>query len=567
MVDEFESSGEYVTRLTGPDESTTFGALDGGIATDANGVVYVSDNGNQVVDAFSPNFILPKTSYQPVTNQTQTSGTLHATIDPNEGGNVLTCVFQYGPTAAYGSSTPCSPGAPYSSSTPVSANISGLTTETPYHYRVLVTNSNGTKKGADQIYLPHAVAGLTTDPATEVARNTATLNGSFNGNGQDTHYYFEWGTSTAYGQTTAASPGADAGSAAEPTDLSFHLEGLQVETVYHYRVIASNAAGTSTGEDQSFKTVAAVENAATEAATDLTATTALLNGSYTGNGEDTHYYFEWGPDTSYGRTTAAPPGSDDGSPSGQRGVSFELIGLDIDHSYHFRLVAQNAAGTTYGSDQSFTTLGAYEFSGSFGSEGSGDGQLKAPKDVAADNSTGDIYVADTGNHRIVKFDSSGNFLAAWGEGVATGASVAQVCTSGCQAGIEGSGAGEFAEPTFIEVDNSGGPSAGDLYVGDTADSVVQKFDPSGHVIGSWGEGGENDFSGGGQITGITVSEVGDLIVATSQLPYYWTTLSQDGLSRSKFATSNHAVYPLGTGLDINSVGTIYEPDLNHGSAS
>jgi sugar lactone lactonase YvrE len=559
VVDEFEESGDYVGRITGPEEGTPFGYLNGGIATDSNGVVYVSDGGGKVVDVFSPNFILPKTTYQPITNQTQTSGTLHATIDPNGGGNVLTCVFQYGTTPSYGSSVPCSPPAPYSSTTAVSADVSGLTTETAYHYRVLVTNSKGTKKGSDQTFLPHAVAGLTTLAPTEVARNTATLNATFNGNGEDTHYFFEWGTTTAYGNTTAAPPGADAGAPTVTKPLSFHLEGLQVETVYHYRVIASNAAGTSTGDDQSFITVAAVENATTGPATEITATTALLNASYTGNGEDTHYYFEWGSDTSYGRTTAAPPGADDGSPSGARAISFELIGLEINHPYHFRLVAGNPAGTTYGADQSFTTLGVYELSGALGTEGSGDGQLMAPKDVAADRSTGAVYVADAGNHRVVKFDSSGAFLSAWGEGVDDGSPVAQVCTSGCQAGTEGVGVGAFTDPAFIEVDNSGSPSAGDVYVADLADGVVQKFDPSGHAIASWGEGGKIDLSGSGAFTGITVDEVGNLIAGGDQLPYYWTTIAQDGLSRTRFATSPYQLYPLGTGLDVNSVGTGYEP--------
>ena len=535
-----------------------FASLLGGIAVDSNGVAYVSDAGNKVVDAFSPNFVLPKTSYQAVTNQTQTSGTLNATIDPNGGGSVLTCVFQYGPTASYGSSVPCTPAAPYASPTPVHADVSGLTTETPYHYRVLVTNTNGTKKGSDQIFLPHAVAGLTTLPPTNVARTGATLNATFNGNGQDTHYFFEWGTSTEYGNTTAVPPGLDAGSAAEPTALSFALGGLQVETTYHYRVIASNAAGTSTGGDQSFTTTPAVAGATTGEATEITATTAKLNGSYIGNGEDTHFYFEWGPTSAYGHTAPAAPGTDDGSVTGPRNVSLELPGLGIDTSYHYRLVASNAVGTTHGFDKAFTTLGTYEFAADIGTEGGGDGQLLAPKDVAVDNATGDIYVADTGNNRIVKFDSAGSFLATWGEGVDDGGAAAEVCTSGCQAGIAGTAPGEFTAPRFVEVDNSGGASAGDVYVADGGRGVVQKFGPGGQVIGSWGEGGKMDFSTLGEVAGITVGEVGDLTVASSEPPYYWTTIGQDGASRVKFATANRQITPLGTGLDIDSAGTIYE---------
>src|SRR5262249_55717464 len=150
------------------------------------------------------------------------------------------------------------PSAPYTGTTEISGELSGLTTETEYHYRVLLVTANGTKKAIDQVYLPHAVAGLTTLPATSVERNTATLNGTYNGNGEDTHYFFEWGTSTQYGHTTTAPPGVDKGTGTGAQSLSFDLSGLTVETTYHYRVVASNNAGTSYGADQSFKTLAAV---------------------------------------------------------------------------------------------------------------------------------------------------------------------------------------------------------------------------------------------------------------------------------------------------------------------
>jgi len=103
-------------------------------------------------------------------------------------------------------------------------------------------------------------------------------------------------------------------------------------------------------------------------------------------------------------------------------------------------------------------------SGSFGSAGSGDGGFQSPAGVAVDQSTGDVYVADAGNYRIEKFSSSGTFLAAWGWGVTDGTAQSEVCTSGCETGIQGSGAGQFSDPIAIAVDNSGDASAGDVYV-------------------------------------------------------------------------------------------------------
>ena len=76
--------------------------------------------------------------------------------------------------------------------------------------------------------------GLQTEAATSVTRTTAQLNGSFVGNGEDTHYYFEWGTDQSYGHTTPAPPGVDAGSGVGPTPPSANLTELTPQTEYHY---------------------------------------------------------------------------------------------------------------------------------------------------------------------------------------------------------------------------------------------------------------------------------------------------------------------------------------------
>jgi DNA-binding beta-propeller fold protein YncE len=579
LVHEFDSSGGFVGDIAGTDTPAGSFQTIQGLAADSSGLVYISDHGSghNVVDVFDAGVVLPKITYGAVTNQTQTAGTLNANVDPNEGGDVTACHFEYGTTPAYSSgSVPCTPdpassppASNFSVPTDVSAELSGLTTETPYHYRVVVSNANGTRKGPDQVYLPHAVAGLTTDAASSVDRNSATLNASFNGNGEDTHYYFEWGTDSSYGNTTAAPPGTDAGSPSGPHGLSSGLTGLTVETTYHYRIVASNAVGTSYGGDQSFTTLAAVKDLSTDPATDVTASTATLNASYTGIGEDVHYYFEYGSTTSYGSETAPAPGTDNGSPSGPQTLSFDLAQLQINGTYHYRVVASDTAGTSYGVDQSFTTLGAYDFSTDYGSAGSGDGQLMGPRDVAIDNSNGDVYVADTSNSRIVKLDSSGNFLAAWGWGVSDGNPVSEVCSSSCQAGIAGAGAGQFTAPRFVEVDNSTGPSAGDVYVADTSNKVVQKFDSAGNLITTWGTNGAIDFSSGNTIGGIAVDVSGNLFVVTQKAPYIWTEVGQDGVSRVEIPTDgSYNAYvnlgaPNGAGIEVNA-GNWYELDAAGG---
>jgi DNA-binding beta-propeller fold protein YncE len=112
--------------------------------------------------------------------------------------------------------------------------------------------------------------------------------------------------------------------------------------------------------------------------------------------------------------------------------------------------------------------------------------------IGVDESTGDVYVTDTGNHRVDEFSSTGTFIRAWGWGVTTGATELQVCTSACRSGISGDNPGEFETPVYVAVDDDPlSPSFEDVYVGDAGDDLVTKFDPAGHLISSWGNNGEN----------------------------------------------------------------------------
>ena len=63
------------------------------------------------------------------------------------------------------------------------------------------------------------------------------MNASFHGNGEDTHYFFEWGTTTILRHFTAAPPGRDPGRSPVKRP-HFELTGLTPVTTYHYRVVA-----------------------------------------------------------------------------------------------------------------------------------------------------------------------------------------------------------------------------------------------------------------------------------------------------------------------------------------
>ncbi len=134
-----------------------------------------------------------------------------------------------------------------------------------------------------------------------------------------------------------------------------------------------------------------------------------------------------------------------------------------------------------------------------------------PWSVTVDDASGDVYVADGINHRVQEFNSKGEFVLMFGKAVnltavlAAGSETEQnVCTAvsldTCQPGTASSSPGGFesspADVMFVAVDNSSGPSSGDVYVGDYfEDGVgnrVSKFGAAGELISGWGEGGELD---------------------------------------------------------------------------
>src|SRR5205823_422001 len=95
----------------------------------------------------------------------------------------------------------------------VSTNLSGLTSGTTYHFRLVATNAAGTTFGGDQTLTTLVKPSVATGSATSIVDTTATLNGSVDPNGSSTTYRFEYGTTTSYGsQSPAVDASAGAGS-------------------------------------------------------------------------------------------------------------------------------------------------------------------------------------------------------------------------------------------------------------------------------------------------------------------------------------------------------------------
>jgi hypothetical protein len=279
---------------------------------------------------------------------TPTSATLNGTVNPSS--RATSWYFEYGPSTSYGTKTPTKDAGSGTSPVAVSAQVTGLTTGRTYHFRLVATSDAGTSRGADQTFVASAAPTVTTKTATNVKDTSATLNGSVDPNGNATTFYVEYGTSTSYGTKT---PAASAGSGTSTKSVSAAVTGLTGGTTYHFRLVATNATGTTNGADQTF-TTSGKPISQTGAPTGVTGTSATLTGTVNPNGHATSWYFEYGTTTGYGAKTST---QNAGSSVGARAVSVPIGGLTPGTTYHVRLVATSSAGTGFGADATFATVG------------------------------------------------------------------------------------------------------------------------------------------------------------------------------------------------------------------
>jgi len=294
-------------------------------------------------------FLTPNITTDPATNPAAYSATLNGKVDPH--GLPTSVHFEYGTTTSYGSRTP-SQTKTGNTSQNVSANISGLSASTTYHFRIVATNSAGTRYGADKTFTtlsPTGPPGVATSTATNVASFSATLNGSVYPHGLTTMVYFQYGTTTSYGLTTAM----QSHTGNTYLNIGANISSLTANTVYHFRIVASNSAGTRYGSDRTFTTLSPMGPPVvfTNPATNVTSSSATLNGSLDPHGLTTSVYFQYGTTTGYGHTT--PMQNQTGNTF--RNISAHISSLGTHTTYHFRMVATNSAGTRYGGDRAFTT--------------------------------------------------------------------------------------------------------------------------------------------------------------------------------------------------------------------
>ncbi len=98
-----------------------------------------------------------------------------------------------------------------------------------------------------------SVPAVSTGSSSNVTYSSVILYGNVNARGLATNYVFQYGTTSGYGGQTPLAP---AGNGTISIKLSQSVSGLQPGTTYHYRIVATNSAGTANGNDRTFNTAA-----------------------------------------------------------------------------------------------------------------------------------------------------------------------------------------------------------------------------------------------------------------------------------------------------------------------
>ncbi len=195
-------------------------------------------------------------------------------------------------------------------------------------------------------------------------------------------------------------------------------------------------------------------------------------------------------------------------------------------------VAIDAAGNLYVADSGNGRIQKFDADGRFlkaaGAAGSGEGEFNQPGDLALD-ADGNVYVTDTWNHRLQKFDADLNFIATWG---------------GPTKDLVNPGDYEMWGPRSIAVDGDG-----NVWVVDTGTQRVRKFSPDGELLGSVGGRGD-DLGQFREPVGITFDPAsGDMLVAD---------VGNARIQRIDAQLRPIAAYPIAEWRDMDPVN---KPDL------
>ncbi len=205
---------------------------------------------------------LPRVNDTPpvVSEPTQHTVLVAATIDPEiEAPLEATYRVFYGESETYSAaSAEATAGSGFTDLKTSPVLLSGLSPGTIYHYAIIATSVLGSTTGPDYTFTTPAEPVPTTPPmigsesAQFVNENSAVIESEINPEGLETTYEIQYGTSTGYGSSAPDVTAIAPFTSAQGTIVS--LVDLSPGTTYHYRIVATNHAGTTHGQDQTFTT-------------------------------------------------------------------------------------------------------------------------------------------------------------------------------------------------------------------------------------------------------------------------------------------------------------------------
>jgi hypothetical protein len=235
-----------------------------------------------------------------------------------------------------------------------------------YFYRVVAENATGSTEGPVKSFVRTArpIVGVT--EAHNATVSTVVLSGTVNPQGIDTTCRFEIVSETAYQAALAESAEDPYASGPRTTttdigsDYTTHATGQVVAgellpgATYHYALVATNQKGTTVSPDGTFTTGKPTPpTISTGVANGVAQNTATITGVIDTEALPTTYGFEIGQEAgNYGPPTGL---GSVGAGANEAEVALALTGLQPGSTYHYRITATNADGTSYGTDQSFTT--------------------------------------------------------------------------------------------------------------------------------------------------------------------------------------------------------------------
>jgi hypothetical protein len=224
-----------------------------GVAVGAseNVTVYASELTAGKVESF--NYVsVPVVVTEPPSNVSETSLTLHGTVDP-EGEEIKECYFAYGTkTGEYPEHVACQQN-PSRKNEPVkvSAELSGLQPADVRSFRLVAVTGKEVPGNGKGLSISRPMA--TGEAASEVGSGTARVSARLNAGGLVSCYWIEYGTSTSYGGKVPKE-GCLGDGEGEKIGVSGELAGLLPNTRYYFRVAARNALGEKAGEGATFVT-------------------------------------------------------------------------------------------------------------------------------------------------------------------------------------------------------------------------------------------------------------------------------------------------------------------------